>query len=161
MFLKLIVLSDSHGDLTNLHWLSEQILREIGPVDAIVHCGDGYRDFESMQAWFLNAHPGCRFYAVAGNCDFHRPASDKIITEMENIKVMITHGHMYQVKSSLSMLDIEAKKQDCRLVLYGHTHRPSWEMRGTLLINPGAAKDGRAAYVEINGDQINGRLLEF
>ena len=42
--MRIIVLSDTHGEETTVRWLLEQAWKTLGPVDAYLHCGDGAGD---------------------------------------------------------------------------------------------------------------------
>ncbi|MEG0145820.1 MAG: metallophosphoesterase family protein, partial [Clostridia bacterium] len=60
----------------------------------------------------------------------------------------LTHGNTYRVKQGLLMLAYGAREVGADIVLYGHTHIPSVDRDGPLLlINPGALMDGRYAIL--------------
>lgn len=158
---KIIVFSDSHGEMNDFRWLAEQIIREYGPLDGFIHCGDGARDFEQLRNWLLKDNPQAELWQVSGNCDFAPSLPNWTVIEQENVRILITHGHRFHVKSDLNLLDQFAEKQGCVLTLYGHTHIANWEMRSTLLVNPGSVRQGRAALLTLNDGQFDAKLLEY
>lgn len=54
-------------------------------------------------------------------------------------RVLLTHGHYYQVSLSLNYLREEALQRGVDIVMFGHTHRPLLEQeKGLTLLNPGS-----------------------
>ena len=53
-------------------------------------------------------------------------------------------------------------KHKPKLVLSGHVHESPGivELEGITCINPGPAKDGRGAIIDINGDNVDARLVQ-
>ena len=123
---KIVVFSDSHS-----YPLPQSFLNVVAEADMTVFCGDG---LSSLSDLMLNKN----FYAVKGNCDF--VAFDEELTlEVEGVKIFITHGHKYSVKSSLLNLEYKAKEIGADLVLFGHTHEPLEIVSdGITLINSGS-----------------------
>ncbi len=127
---------------------------EDGPVDMLVHCGDGVRDLDSLENELLLANPCARMYAVRGNCDLgslHYPITE--IVEANGLKIMVTHGHAFEVKYGLGMLSKAAREVGAGLVFFGHTHQPViTQKHGVTLINPGSLASYAltdTAYLEI------------
>lgn len=161
--MRALIFSDSHGDEENLRWMAEQMSRR-GPVNAYVHCGDGAQDFERVENYLLTLSPQARIYGVRGNCDyFVHDVPDQRVMRLGTVNVLITHGHLYGVKTTLSLLPRPAKELGCSVVLFGHTHRPTLEERdGILLMNPGTAQRGYAALLTIDeAGKPKGELLAF
>ena len=129
-----LVFSDVHGDklsLQKINTLAKQY-------DGVFFAGDGYSAVKSMQVSEL--------YAVGGNCDIF--GSPELVTEIEGVRILLTHGHKYGVKNSLLSLTLRAKELNCQLAVFGHTHEPfcAYE-NGVFLLNPGASSDwGRKTY---------------
>lgn len=151
MYMKLLVLSDSHGHdeiLTNM-------ILEHPEADALVFLGDGEWDFENaLKVCSVGAEKTvCQ---VKGNCDFSSREPGKIIREFDGVRFFITHGHGQNVKMGLWGLVDEAKKNHCRVALFGHTHRRHVsEKEGILLINPGSAADNSFCLVEIKDGKVS------
>ena len=137
--MKLTVFSDCHGNLEN----AIRILTE-SEADCYLFCGDGIRDAESA-ADLLDK----RLIAVLGNCDRDETGEAERLLELDGVRILLTHGHGYSVKSSLLTLRRRALELDVQLVLYGHTHLPALsEEEGVLFCNPGSCMGDRL-YAEI------------
>lgn len=141
--MRLLVLSDSHGFIGRLGTILMKAEAE-GPLDAILHLGDGYHDLTE----FAGELPPV--YQVAGNCDlFHQDTLG--VYDFSGARIVITHGHLQHVKSGTDQLLSLALQQGAGAVLYGHTHLQKMEWKGgILLLNPGAASSGRYAILTIN-----------
>ena len=54
-------------------------------------------------------------------------------------KVFLTHGHYYNVSLGVERLEQEARDRNADIVMYGHTHRPYYEIHnGITILNPGS-----------------------
>ena len=144
---KIVVLSDSHGNIKGI----EKLYPILAENDMVIHLGDGSGDLRS----FMREYPE-KTYVVAGNCDFFSPYPLEGEIEVEGVKIFYCHGHKYRVKSALYDLVEEAKKRDCQIALYGHTHRAFiGEIDGVTVINPGAFQFTSCyCYLVINGEKI-------
>ena len=159
--MRVIVLSDSHGEDTNLRWMLEQCWRMVGPVDAYIHCGDGARDFQRLEN-FIRARDGhALLIGVKGNCDFFDDVPEITQITLGGVRILVTHGHRFQVKRTYAALDMEAKQRKCRVALFGHTHQPWIEQRHALLVNPGSAADDHLALLEIENGKVQAQLMDF
>lgn len=149
--MKVIVVSDSHYDRAALSSLAEEITRR-NDVDALIHLGD----VESDAQW-LQARLKLPLYSVPGNCDMNLHDPAERVIELDNMPMLICHGHTLRVKYTLDVLCYRAEEMGVSLALFGHTHAPCLrhETGGILLLNPGALRDGRYALLETE----NGRLL--
>ena len=141
--MRIVVLSDSHGAVGRLSTILT-VAEQAGPIDVILHLGDGYYDLQDLGV------PLPPVYQVAGNCDFFHSDTLDFVT-LSGAKILLTHGHYQHVKSGLDDLTQLAMDEKCHAALYGHTHCPRMEWRnGILLLNPGAANDGKYAVLRIN-----------
>ena len=126
--------------------------------DAVLHLGDHLEDAESMESVFS----GVDFYHVPGNCDFFTSAPPSLTISLDGVRIFLTHGHLFGVKSGLTRLTLEARRVGAQLALFGHTHIQHMEERdGLTLLNPGAAgRFGRSGYgvVTISGGTFECRL---
>ena len=142
---QIIVVSDSHSN--------NQILKDIyllyPNADAYLHLGDS-EDYEA------NIYP---FITVRGNNDYYIDLEYRII-QIDNVRIYMTHGHkMYLSKENMA---IKAKKNNCQMFLFGHTHKPFYELYdGIYLVNPGALAYPRStmqetyAIIYIENDRID------
>ena len=153
---KLIVCSDTHGRREGL----AEILPLIAENDFIVHLGDGAIDMREIRGEYPE-----KVYACRGNCDPFSPLPEEGELEVEGVKIFFCHGHRYGVKSDLTALAMEAKRRDCQIALYGHTHNALIsEIEGVTLINPGSfrfpvEKGGSYCYLVINKDKFTPVLV--
>ena len=140
------VIADSHGFVGELGNLLMKMEAE-GPVDALIHLGDGYGDLHELGAELPPV------YQVAGNCDFFRDDTLWTIT-LSGARLVLTHGHKQHVKQrGTEELLLLGKFERAQAVLYGHTHVQKAEVRdGVLLLNPGSAESGHYAVLNIRHD---------
>lgn len=100
-------------------------------------------------------------------------SEEEILEKLESISkpgmILMVHAPAYgindQIPSGLSVgsksiLEI-CKKYRPRVVFSGHIHEAfgRQDVDGTVYVNPGPAKDGRAAIMTVNGDDIDIRIL--
>lgn len=128
--MKILVISDTHGNVNRA--LSAHTSSE--PVDAVIHLGDGSADVD-----LLRAALDVPVINVAGNCDPGSDAPRELLWECEGKRILLTHGHAYQVKSGLYRLLQRTLEVKADAVLFGHTHQALSEVNsGVLLLNPGS-----------------------
>ena len=160
--MRALVLSDSHGDEFNLRWLLECVWKMTGPIDYYLHLGDGASDFQRLENFIRGRDANAACIGVRGNCDFYEPdLPDTVYPRIGGVDLLMTHGHRYGVKQELSSLRFAARDRGCRAALFGHTHEPFLEDEdGLLLLNPGAARDGRCALLTCENGRVSARLIE-
>ena len=160
--MKAIVLSDIHGDDTTLRVTLEKAWPRTGQVDAYFFLGDGVRDFERAEMFLRSHDPNAIMYAVKGNNDFAvMNTPDRLVVGFGGANVFLTHGHYLRVKQTLEFLDHAAEEAGCAIALYGHTLCPDVETRRTMMINPGAACNGRLALLEVEDGRPRISLLSY
>ncbi|WPK10736.1 metallophosphoesterase [Lysinibacillus louembei] len=126
--MKILVMSDTHGDAEVIRLVRSQ--QEDS--DIVIHCGDSELSYD---------HPNLAdVVRVRGNCDYtdnRFPDEDVIIHG--HVKIYVTHGHLFQVKSSLLALSYRAKELGANICCFGHSHVLGAEMIDDILfINPGS-----------------------
>jgi len=128
--MKILVISDSHG---NDSAVCSAIYKE--SPDAIIHLGDGYADIpETLDI---------PIYQVRGNCDSYLCNSpDKQTIELEGVRIFMSHGHLYNVKTTMSSIYLAALEENASVVLFGHTHIPFADIdpQNPSLFNPGSIR---------------------
>ncbi len=135
--MKLLVISDSHGRIGLI-----QDVMENETFNKAIFLGDGLRDFEYIEDE--------QVIKLAGNCDLFSAESKEISFDIENVKILATHGHLYKVKLGLFGLLKEAKQKQADVVLYGHTHTQCEDIvDGIKFVNPGSIANGKYATIEI------------
>ena len=146
--LKILVLSDSHRAIGAMY--DAAILED---PDAIMHLGDHVSDAEEL-SYALDL---IDFYMVRGNCDFGAQAPETILTELGGVRLFLTHGHLFGVKSGMSRLKLEADRVGADIAL-----RPFLEEDGGVwYMNPGAARDGRYGVIEMKDGAFTCELKEL
>lgn len=154
--MKILVLSDSHGNLSNM-------IRAVRLTEPrmILHLGDCWRDGEKLHEMF----PEIAFEQVPGNCDFRSSEPTEKLLFPEDKKVLLCHGHTYDVKHTLLSAGQAAREQHLDLFLFGHTHKAFRDLRdGTLFLNPGSIGDyldPTYGIVRIESNTVNGEILRL
>lgn len=158
--MKILVISDSHGDSSCL----ERILSRCeGHIDMCVFLGDGVGDAEYALAKF----PALARIIVRGNCDsfslFGESAHPtEALFEADGVTFLAVHGHLLGVKGGLQRAAAYAAGRGASVLLYGHTHQKGErriETEGCTVtaINPGSAGRGTErtfALVETVGGTV-------
>ena len=147
--MRILVFSDTHKRIDDCI----RVIERIKDVDMIIHAGDHASDAKELQKMFLDIP----VWYVRGNCDFTYD-DEEIIVEAEDKKIMVTHGHLYNVKNDMgyATLKEKAKKLGADIVVFGHTHIPYNENLGDLFVlNPGSVKSGRTfGVIEVENGKI-------
>ncbi len=152
----LVVFSDTHGSRKGI----DSIMPLIAENDIVVHLGDGAGDVREVTKQYPE-----KVYVCAGNCDFFSPLPTEGILEVESLRIFYCHGHKYGVKRDLTELAKEAKRRDCDIALYGHTHRALVsKIDGVTLINPGSLHtptdvSGSYCYLVVHKDKATPTIV--
>lgn len=139
--MKILAVSDNHGD--------RQILQTIfaaygDQVDAIFHCGDSEMTLDDPLFKGVQV--------VKGNNDFGTDFPNELQQVIGGTKILMTHGHLYDVSMSLTRLDLKAREVGASVILFGHTHQLAAEMsQGRLYVNPGSISLPRGEFASIGG----------
>lgn len=130
MAIKIVLVSDSHGDLAALN----NVLARQQDVDYYLHAGDVV----------LNPAQIKPFAAVKGNCDYENYVQEKIIAISDNLKILLVHGHRQKINTSRLLLANYAHNKGCKIALYGHSHLFKIEkINDVYCINPGCLRGNR------------------
>ena len=159
--MRVLAMSDSHGDTEGLKRLLEAVWRQCGPIDAYVHLGDGARDFMNVERIIWDRDPMAQRAQVRGNCDLGLDLPGRMTIRVGEYNIFLTHGHAYGVKDGYDAVDAAGDENLCEITLFGHTHAPCCEKRRTLLVNPGSARNGRIALITDENGAPGARLLKF
>lgn len=143
----ILIMSDSHGNEPRL----KRIVSRVNG-DHVIHCGDFCTEKVPLLASSSTV--------VKGNCDF-ADSPEEEIWEKEGYRFFITHGHRYQVKTSLLSLKYRAQEVCANIVCFGHSHYPLCQKVGEILyINPGSITKPRGfpyptyACLETDKDKV-------
>ncbi len=123
--------------------------------DLVLYLGDGIFDMYRIQADF----PGIQAAGVRGNCDAGSNEPETRSLTLEGLKIFMTHGHIYGVKTGYGKAIEAAREASADILLFGHTHRPVYEMNGLMhIMNPGSVFDGCYGSLELNQGGVFCRL---
>jgi len=138
--MKILVVSDSHGDSGTIRTLLDRYKHE---VQTVIHLGDNAKDL--MQ--FDSQYPTVNFVAVAGNGDYNSefPSSRRLtIGNAVQRTVLLVHGHGQNVNMTLDRLMFFARATEVDACLFGHTHMPFvCEHESVFFMNPGSLSQPR------------------
>ena len=157
--MKILAISDTHGKLNKVR----DIWPKLTDIDMILHAGDFIADAEK-----LPAELGVPVIGVKGNCDGGYSSSDFRVIPVECGNILLTHGHMENVNYQLNELMYKAMENDCRAVVFGHTHRAMTdESNGIRFINPGSltqprdGSDGSYAIIRTSADSFDASIVYY
>ena len=127
--MKLLIIGDTHGHPERI----DEALEQAGPVDLLIHTGDGWKDPDHLPA-------ALSVVKVTGNCDRGVRGPAERLLDLGGHRIFVTHGHKHHVKYDLNRLYFNAREEKADIVVYGHTHQRAAEQVGDLLfLNPGSA----------------------
>lgn len=148
--MKILVASDTHGNLRNII----KVINDTKDIDRIIHLGDYERDVEELQK--LYRYP---IDYVQGNCDFISYAPEVKMLDFHGVRLLITHGHLHDVKWEYDTILEAGKENNANIVLFGHTHVSMVKnIDNITLMNPGSIslpRDGKGCsfgVLEIEND---------
>lgn len=147
--MRILIFSDNHGEKENL----PRIIQRYQPLDRIISLGDSEMKEKELSDMDI--------FGVKGNYPFEPKFPYELDFEFEGWKCYFTHGHLYHVKSGVTMLLEKARSHNYDLVAFGHTHRSFLEEKaGVILLNPGSLSSWRSnenptfAVVELEKNKI-------
>ncbi|MBO4306209.1 MAG: metallophosphoesterase [Clostridia bacterium] len=142
---RIAVISDTHGSVDAV----EKAIAAAGDVDCWFHLGDFASD-----AKHISKKTGLPVYSVLGNCDGwvlagasqsvsypepQRTSASEMVVTVGKARIMLCHGHTYDVDFDTLRLGYRAEELECDAVLYGHTHVSEFSAYGRVMkLNPGS-----------------------
>jgi uncharacterized protein len=145
--MKVLVVSDSHGEAPLLH----EIVRQVA-ADHVIHCGDFCTKAKELPAVSLTV--------VKGNCDFAQAPQEQM-WKTGKLRFYVVHGHQLRVKSTMLPIRRRAEEVGAQIACFGHSHFPvCQQVENVLLINPGSISSPRQfpyptyACIEIWHDRV-------
>jgi putative phosphoesterase len=152
--MKILVLSDIH----NKRGILNKLVTKQNP-DLIFFLGDGADVVREELSTFED-----KLIMVKGNSDLFEKLPTCKKMQVEDVFVLLTHGHRFHVKNNLMELYEYAKKNEAQLVCFGHTHKPFAQyVNDILFFNPGSLGSNRAqentfGIIEIDGQKISQKI---
>ena len=131
--LKILVFSDSHRSLSGMY---EAI--EAQCPDQVIHLGDLSQDAHEVSL----AYPMLPFCIVPGNCDGWTTLPLQKLITLEGVRILLSHGHIWHVKSGYEGALAAARKAGAGILLFGHTHKALCQQMedGLWVLNPGPSR---------------------
>lgn len=127
MVMKLVVMSDTHGDAEVI----ERVKSYHTDAHSVIHCGDSELPFTHSYLQGVER--------VKGNCDADSNFLNELVFQVADERIYVTHGHLFDVKNSPMKLVYRAKEVGATIVCFGHSHVLGAEMiDGILFVNPGS-----------------------
>jgi putative phosphoesterase len=146
------VISDTHG------LLRPEALAALAGVEHILHAGD-VGDARILDTLGEIAP----VTAIRGNVDRWGECAELPATDAVELG-----GKLFYLVHSVADLDINPVVAEVAVVVSGHSHKPSTEMRdGVMYLNPGSAGPRRfnlpitVALVTMDGDSLQARILDI
>lgn len=141
--MKMLITSDVHGNLQGL----KDVIKKHKDITLHVNAGDMALDPKHYESLHI--------ITVKGNNDFGVDLPYTRILDIDNQKIMLTHGHTEHVKFTLEKLKLKAKLEGVNIVIFGHTHeRYLMVEEGIMFINPGALGDYHQSYAIYDHHQV-------
>jgi putative phosphoesterase len=129
--MKILLFSDSHGYTHNMI----KVINNCKDIDTIIHLGDFIKDAIKLSE--LYKHIPCEF--VPGNNDWTKDYPGEKVLNLDGKKILITHGHLYNVKYDYEKIILRGKALRADAVFFGHTHKvEELYSEGMLVLNPGS-----------------------
>ena len=125
-----VVVGDTHGRCEKI----QKEIKSLPGVDLLLHTGDHWQDGQTLARKLK-----VKCHAVTGNCDRGSDGVKELVLELIGHRVLLTHGHLQNVKRTMNNLYYKAKQGHIDIVLFGHTHIPYLEhVDGIWFMNPGS-----------------------
>jgi uncharacterized protein len=143
---KLLVLSDSHGNIPALVAVLKWAADELTGSDMAVFLGDGLRELSfALRQTTLS----CEWKKVRGNNDDAPTAPESDVFDFGGHRFFLCHGHRHALYNGFDKLAAAAAKTGADAALFGHIHVPCLENAGRLLlVCPGSIGRARSSAGE-------------
>ena len=128
-----LIISDSHGLTDEVKEIKKKYESQ---VDGMIHCGDSELNLHDKE---LEG-----FYYAKGNVDFDSEMEEEQAFTIDGVTFFVTHGHLFNIKSTLMPLNYRAEELGADVVCFGHSHMAGAEkVENRLFINPGSCRQPR------------------
>ncbi len=147
----ILIISDTHKNISNA---IDVIVRKTP--DYVFHLGDLADDADELKHIF----PEKEIIGVCGNCDWSSFTNepDERMLDIDGVKILMCHGHKYNVKNGVSQYACIARDKGADIALFGHTHIPLLDNMGdVLLLNPGTVNT--YGWIEIKNGKYYAKMF--
>ncbi|CDR31062.1 Putative metallophosphoesterase MG207 homolog [Acholeplasma oculi] len=125
--MRLLITGDIHGKRE----LLLNIVKKEQPFDLHLNTGDLGIDIKTIEQ--------TKMIAVKGNNDVYFDLPTERIIEFDGKRILLTHGHLQNVKYGLTELIELAKEANADICIFGHTHDAFYKVIDHItFINPGS-----------------------
>lgn len=146
---KIVIMSDNHGDYQMLNHI-----KALEPsADYYLHCGDSEVPLLQMLSGYI---------CVKGNNDQYLDLPNEAIVKVEDMSILLMHGHQLTYLNLESGIINLLGKHHCQILICGHTHIPMFKKVGTCYyVNPGSTSLPRGGstrsycVMTIDGTTVN------
>ncbi|MBE6610490.1 MAG: YfcE family phosphodiesterase [Ruminococcaceae bacterium] len=144
--MKTLIISDAHFSVENV----KLALSSHPETRFLLFLGDGCKEMTRL----MDFYPRVAFIAVKGNCDlFENDYPPYRTAVIGGVKVFLCHGNGMGVRHGGPESDVlayRARKENCKICFFGHTHVPLHETVGSgedavVLFNPGSITEPRGS----------------
>ncbi|MCC8025745.1 MAG: YfcE family phosphodiesterase [Clostridium sp.] len=153
--MKILIVSDTHRRDENL----KAVIERTKPLDMFIHLGDAEGSEHIIGTW---VNEGCDMEMILGNNDFFSCLDREKDIMIGRYRTLLTHGHCYNVSVGAEALKREARARGFDIAMYGHTHRPFYEIdkkagdKDLIVLNPGSL-----SYPRQDGHKPSFMLMEI
>lgn len=150
--MKYLVISDTHSKVDcTIKYIKNNILKK-NDIEAIFFLGDYVEDGE-----LIGKKLNLKTYIVAGNGDYGSGYNEDLLLEINDKKILLTHGHRYRLGYNLDTLCYKGEEVGADIILYGHTHIPIYTIENDIIIlNPGSP-----SYPRTNNNKKTFAILDI
>lgn len=128
--MKIVIIADSHKEYQKL----KNIVNKNSDADLFIHLGDGEHELKDM----IRENPDKKFVFIKGESDFGEYETEKVV-DAGPCKIYCAHGDLHNLQNGLDQIISDAKKNSCKIALFGHTHYYRTEyVDGVYVMNPGS-----------------------
>lgn len=137
--MKILVLSDSHGDGDTLLRIVEAHQAEI---DGLIFLGDGAEEIVELSY----IYPDLPIYSVTGNNDRIQRGGRvsfplERVVEIMGRRIYLTHGHITDYHDVAEVVIARARSESASIALHGHLHIPNrLDIDDVVLLSPGSIR---------------------
>ena len=157
----IVIISDTHSNSIDEMPLS--LVYAIKNADIVIHAGD------SDTPNFINElEKICKqLYAVKGNCDTFSSLPEKLVFEIDNIRIGLCHG-AGRYDNIIDRMYYLFNNDNVDIIMFGHIHHPVNEKIDNIwFLNSGSPNHNRKlpygtyALLQIENDKFNTEIVKI
>ncbi|GIW21407.1 MAG: phosphoesterase [Candidatus Sericytochromatia bacterium] len=155
MSFKILIISDTHGSFKEIPYVYN-----LNEYSNILYLGDG---FDEAYSFVSRKNSLDKFIYVSGNCDNAPEVPRKRFINIDGIKIFMTHGDLYDVKTSYDKIIKHGFDIKADIIMFGHTHyAENFQVDNLRVFNPGSIFPRKRDFASIGYLEINnGQIIEL